>query len=441
VFWLLKHSYVPYQLCSPLFLVSVLAAVSLGAWAYPMAILVPWTAFFTHILRHWRIEVLKFRAGQLIDKDGKEIPIGQGDSERHDQKRTFRLRCCYVGTFFLGAMCMFMYAAILFTNRDEFAVDFRDKMYPLCDLEFSNNRNHDENSYSLDTMDSIVLCDTAYLENENITQSQLLRYFGTSSYCTDFVNTSNCDPDKWRMIHHNYDSHPVWFHLHHPQSKLHVISIRGTWDFNDFMQDMVLFAEIISLQFIGIFIPIFNIWSHSLISTIVDTASLWSGAMYPDANKAYYEKPYQHLQDLGIPREDEYLLTMGHSLGGGVAQIIAAKMFDQDFRNVRSFSLSAPGVLYSTKKFDFSVQGLAYTSINALGERDPFTYVDRHLGLLTTFECNRELSVDCHSSYQSMCEVAGSCWSQDSAKEGAVDASKFNYVVQECDNPTNSGGR
>jgi len=439
--WLLAHSYVPYQLASPIFLVSIMAAVDIGEWAYPMAIFIPWLAFVTHVLRHWRTEVLKFRAGQLIDVQGKEIPVGQGDEERHNQKRTFRLRCCYVGTFILGALCMMMYAAILFSNRDSFAVDFRDKVYPLCQLSFKNpSLTESELQVNLDAMDSIVIADTTYLDNANLTRHQLYRYFGPDDYCLD-TNVTNCADNQWRMVHHSYEEHPIWYHLHHPAARTHVISVRGTWDFNDFMQDMVLFAEIISLQAIGFFIPIFNIWSHSLISSIVDKASVWSGAIYPGANKAYYEDPYKYLNDNGIPSDSdgEYLVAMGHSLGGGVAQVIAAKLFDQGLRNVISFSLSAPGVLYSSKKFDFSVEGLAYTSINALGERDPFTFIDRHLGLLTKFECNRELAVDCHSAYQSMCEVAGSCWNSNSVDIGVVQESKYDYVTQECKNPTNAG--
>jgi len=438
--WLLARSYVPYQLASPIFLVSVMAAVDIGTWAYPMAIFIPWLAFVTHVLRHWRTEVLKFRAGQLIDPNGNEIPvqIGKSDEVRHNQKRTFRLRCCYVGTFILGALCLMMYAAILFSNRDSFAVDFRDKVYPLCQLGFTNpNLTESDMRVNLDAMDSIVIADTVYLEDANLTRHQLQKYFGKDSFCLD---AANCADNKWRMVHHSYEEHPIWYHLHHPSSRTHVISVRGTWDFNDFMQDMVLFAEIISLQVIGIFIPIFNIWSHSLISSIVDKASVWSGAIYPGANKAYYEDPYEYLKNSSIPNdENEYLVLMGHSLGGGVAQVIAAKLFDEGHRNVISFSLSAPGVLYSSKKFDFSVEGLAYTSINALGERDPFTYIDRHLGLLTKFECNRELAVDCHSAYQSMCEVAGSCWNRDSVDIGVVKSSKYNYVTSECRNPTNAG--
>jgi len=333
---------------------------------------------------------------------------------------------------------MISYGAILFSNRDQFEVEFRDSVYPLCQVDFTNMAIPESSAYTLDVMDGIVLCDAAYLESVNLTQSQLQRYFGTENYCID-SDLTNCEDNQWRMVHESYDTHPIWYHLHLPQSKMHIISVRGTWDFADFMQDMVLFAEIIALQMVGIFIPILKIWSHSLISSVVDKTSIWSGAMYPGANKRYYEDPYNYLHANGIPQEDEYVVMMGHSLGGGVAQVVAAKMYDEGHRNVVSFSLSAPGVLYSAKKFDFSIEGLQYTSINALGERDPFTYVDKHLGLLTRFECNRELSVDCHSAYQSMCEISGSCWNQDSVATGQVPESKFKYVIEECANPTNSG--
>ena len=54
--WVLRRSYVPYQLLCPIPIISIMAAVKLGAWAYPLAILIPWVAYVTHVLRHWRLE-------------------------------------------------------------------------------------------------------------------------------------------------------------------------------------------------------------------------------------------------------------------------------------------------------------------------------------------------------------------------------------------------
>merc|ERR1719204_2705632 len=127
-------------------------------------------------------------------------------------------------------------------------------------------------------------------------------------------------------------------------------------------------------------------------------------------------------------KADEYVLFLGHSLGGGVAQICAAKLWE-NHKNTASFSLSGPGTKYSTKKFGFSRNALRFTSINVIGERDPIPLVGDHEGLLTTLKCRRELVSECHLVGQSMCEIAGSCWNNDSS----VNICKKSFMAKECE--------
>ena len=57
---------------------------------------------------------------------------------------------------------------------------------------------------------------------------------------------------------------------------------------------------------------------------------------------------------------------MGHSLGGGVAQIVAANVYEDINQNVMSFGLSSPGTFYSSKKFGFETEALTFTSITGI---------------------------------------------------------------------------
>ena len=78
---------------------------------------------------------------------------------------------------------MISYGAILFSNRDQFEVEFRDSVYPLCQVDFTNTAIPESSAYTLDVMDGIVLCDAAYLQSVNLTQSVTKFYIIQEIFC------------------------------------------------------------------------------------------------------------------------------------------------------------------------------------------------------------------------------------------------------------------
>jgi len=138
----------------------------------------------------------------------------------------------------------------------------------------------------------------------------------------------------------------------------------------------------------------------------------------PTLRERYDEPVYNYVQknlssSLRRSRVDgvanKTVFVIGHSLGGGIAEIVAAKFADQGYSNVYSFGLSSPGTVYSSSKFGFSVEALDKSSISVLPRRDPVSSVDRHGGVAQTIECDAAEMVLCHLCTRSFCEIFQDC--------------------------------
>lgn len=151
--------------------------------------------------------------------------------------------------------------------------------------------------------------------------------------------------------------------------------------------------------------------------------------------KCYYFSfsALQYLRDHNIPGEGEFLMVVGHSLGGGIAQIVASHLHEEGKYNVMSFGLSSPGTAYSSKKFGFQPSTLTFNSITVYGKRDPIFYGDLHGGAIESIECHRKVSLDCHRTQQSFCELANSCfhYQQDECLPH-IPESKCNFARDLC---------
>ena len=69
----------------------------------------------------------------------------------------------------------------------------------------------------------------------------------------------------------------------------------------------------------------------------------------------------------------------GHSLGGGLAGIVGARL------KLEAVAISPPGLVLSRKKFDIALRDLAQHSVAVLPTRDPVPLVDAHFGLVQAF--------------------------------------------------------
>jgi len=84
------------------------------------------------------------------------------------------------------------------------------------------------------------------------------------------------------------------------------------------------------LQLISKFVPINNIFDDSFLRDLVFYASKFHGAVFPELRQRYdipiYDGIVQHILPQFANHSERALLIAGHSLGGGVAHITAARL-------------------------------------------------------------------------------------------------------------------
>merc|ERR1712176_465976 len=130
----------------------------------------------------------------------------------------------------------------------------------------------------------------------------------------------------------------------------------------------------------------------------------------PSLRQRYDEPISDYIaENIDLDNENSTILLVGHSLGGGVAEIVAAKYADDGYDSVYSFGLSSPGTLLSSEKFGFSVEALDKSSISVLPRRDPVSSVDVHGGTTQIIECDAKAMLGCHLSTRSFCEIFREC--------------------------------
>lgn len=113
------------------------------------------------------------------------------------------------------------------------------------------------------------------------------------------------------------------------------------------------------------------------------------------------------------------LLFTGHSLGGGVAQIVASRL-----KGV-AVVFSSPGVVLSRRKFDISLEDIDAYNVNVWAVGDLVPLIDQQSIKAQTIRCSPErLSYHCHSILHTIDEIEGSCGDGGAGREGGREGSE-----------------
>eukprot|EP01084_Bolivina_argentea_P116144 206417_1 len=81
-------------------------------------------------------------------------------------------------------------------------------------------------------------------------------------------------------------------------------------------------------------------------------ASMTEQLINVDVRAGFDEPTYDYLSIYLENTTTPHLHIVGHSLGGGIASIVAANLFENDYDSfITSFGVCSPGVLYSSAKF------------------------------------------------------------------------------------------
>ncbi|ETO15503.1 hypothetical protein RFI_21863 [Reticulomyxa filosa] len=246
------------------------------------------------------------------------------------------------------------------------------------------------------------LAETIYhYDTDEHFDAQFTRYYNNSS--------------PWSMVFHQ-TKEPVYYYVRHNSEDLDIMVIRGTKSFEDLMQDLALFSEVVTLNIFSWFIPLETVLPKQSLRDAVYYAAFGDFLIDERVRKRfYYSHLLNELNDIAqnyTDTKNRTLIVVGHSLGGALAQIIAAKLFDTipaTHKEVFSFGLSSPGLVYSSRKFGVEIEPIERTSISLYSQRDLVPRIDTHEGLIETVECRRDYELECHIQSSIYCEVYTSC--------------------------------
>ena len=273
--------------------------------------------------------------------------------------------------------------------------------YPVCDLEY--------NQY-LNVIDLVYLSIAAHQNTNDIINDELKIWFGANY---------EIEQDGWILDHDDHDD-PYFYHIYNTQYDIDVVGIRSEPNGGVLLPDIALWSEVSMFQIFSWVVPLTAMLPKAFLVQYIEFVAIFENIVAPYVRDKFDEPVYDYIKEnilekphsLRATSNDSLLLIVGHSLGGAVAQIVGARLYDDGYgneRNIVSFGLSTPGTVYSSGKFGFSVESLDKSSVTVVARRDIIGSIDIHGGFVQNIECSAESAEECHGSVTSFCELYDEC--------------------------------
>ena len=301
-----------------------------------------------------------------------------------------------------------------FHNADD--AKMSEFTYPFCQIE-----EQKEEMLTVLFFNGIV-----YMKDEANIKTAMKLYFG--------------DDSEWQLKHSQLNTVPAFMHVHNKATGQDLIVCRGTLEIKDYYEDFTLYSEILALQGFSKLIPITSLWPESLLQEFIKFMSTTEGIVFPNIEKRHSKEIMEYVESSGnvkIPRQEDKeskpLIISGHSLGGATAHIVAAKLKKKNkLFKMKSFGISNPGLVWSSKKFEIEPHLLSEIAVSVQPRSDPIPLFDEHVGTIHKIDCQSPYQEGCHYVEQSFCEIYTSCTVK--ADHNVADERKRDFVKCVCDN-------
>lgn len=145
-------------------------------------------------------------------------------------------------------------------------------------------------------------------------------------------------------------------------------------NFRDWMQDIDLFADGAVFSFFSHVTPFLSVWSSIAHAQIVAVEEYIDHLLPVDPDRYFHT-----LVSDAVTAATGDTVLVGHSLGGGVAKIVAA------IHKLQAVSISGPGIRQIIPRLGPKVHHL--NSVNLISDDDIVSRIGKQEGITSRFEC------------------------------------------------------
>jgi len=206
----------------------------------------------------------------------------------------------------------------------------------------------------------------------------------------------------WQLVHNQvYDfakGHYTTF-LHISRGSTSVIAVRGTWSALETLQDLNFWTPVAFMQLASLVGP--SMFDRNYLVRAMVT---FSHPLFQTKKNQFYDLYTYTAEYMKIAKPKKLYIT-GHSLGGGLANVIGA------LAGIPAITFSSPGLRDSAFIMQPSPTNSALTrrSITVAPQWDIVPKIDAQSGTLFPIECPYKDASMCHGLDATMCELLSAC--------------------------------
>eukprot|EP00928_Gymnodinium_smaydae_P040543 TRINITY_DN27489_c0_g1_i1.p1 TRINITY_DN27489_c0_g1~~TRINITY_DN27489_c0_g1_i1.p1 ORF type:complete len:859 (+),score=161.41 TRINITY_DN27489_c0_g1_i1:95-2671(+) len=213
----------------------------------------------------------------------------------------------------------------------------------------------------------------------------------------------------WTLINHHYlstenEDWTTFFEVVNPTNTTLVFAVKGTQTMTDALYDIAMWASSAVNQILSELGP-------SIGDPTLRVLTSMSGAVQRQSDLEYNIsfRLSQRVEEALMSRRYEHVYITGHSLGGGIAALVAAASM-----GAQAVTFMAPGVENVGLRLHGIMEGwrrrLLRNTLNVMPEHDIVSRVDKQIGLQVPIPCDGNPAY-CHDVFVGLCTLYSMCGS------------------------------